>query len=30
VIRKTFFSNLKDGFISDEIKIVVDLKFDGC
>lgn len=27
---KTFFSNLKDGFISDEIKIVVDLKFDGC
>lgn len=27
---KTFFANLKDGFISDEIKIVVDLKFDGC
>jgi len=27
---KTFFSNLKDGFISDEINIVVDLKFDGC
>lgn len=27
---KTFFSNLKDGLISDEIKIVVDLKFDGC
>jgi len=27
---KTIFSNLKDGFISDEIKIVVDLKFDGC
>lgn len=27
---KTIFSNLKDGFISDEIKIVVDLKFEGC
>ncbi len=26
---KTIFSNLKDGFISDEIKIVVDLKFGG-
>lgn len=27
---KTIFYDLKDGFISDEIKIVVDLKFDGC
>jgi len=27
---KTIFSNLKDGFISDEMKIVVDLKFNGC
>jgi len=27
---KTFFANLKDGFISDEIKIVIDLKFNGC
>lgn len=27
---KTIFSNLKDGFISDELKIVVDLKFGGC
>jgi len=27
---KTIFSNLKDGFISDEIKIVVDLTFGGC
>ncbi len=27
---KTIFSNLKDGLISDEIKIVVDLKFGGC
>lgn len=27
---KTFFSTMKDGLISDEIKIVVDLKFNGC
>ncbi|MEQ1584678.1 MAG: YceI family protein [Cyclobacteriaceae bacterium] len=27
---KTFFSTMKDGLISDEIKIVLDLSFPGC